>query len=53
MRYIDSNWLLLNDKTLLLQERGCVVIEVTPKSWTGYLLSDLRKSSVLHRTLSY
>ena len=27
--------------------------EVTPKSWTGYLLSDLRKSSVLHRTLSF
>ncbi len=26
--------------------------EVTPKSWTGYKLSDLRKSSVLHRTLS-
>ncbi len=35
---------------------GCVVIkvyEVTPKSWTGYLLSDLRKSSVLHRALSF
>ena len=26
---------------------------VTPKSWTGYQLSDLRKSSVLHRTLSF
>ena len=37
----------------LTREEALRRFEVTPKSWTGYKLSDLRKSSVLHRTLSF